>query len=471
MKKVFSSYFTPSPEFFKELWEKSLFALDTNVLLDLYRYSDNTRKDLFETFNSLEDRIWIPYQVGIEFVRNRPEVILAQIQMYQKANEFINSIRDEVKNKIETNLNFRIHPLLNREDFHDSLESVLNNLSEKVKKYQGSHPNFFENDPVLDSITKLFENRVGPPYKEERINEIIKTGKARYDKSIPPGYADNKGANKKDGDAVYGDLILWFQLIDRAKELKKPLIFVSNDLKADWWWKIQGKTLGCRPELREEFLRETGQNFYMYTSTRFLTYAHEYLKLKVSDDSITEVETIRKEDQQRHVRFTYDYLKDFNNKITADANKYQNLLDKLVISPTQYENIMNQYKNTFDQLTVNPTSYENIMNQYQSTVDQLAINLKPYENLKNLYQSTVDQLAINLKPYENLKNQYQNITGPFFNQSQLGKKIISDNLTPTENNQKSEELHDVEESFEQNDTPSSIDKKFDKDNGNDPIVE
>jgi hypothetical protein len=46
---------------------------------------------------------------------------------------------------------------------------------------------------------------------------IYKEAEQRFKESIPPGYKDNK---KPEPDK-YGDIVLWFQLIDYAKSEKK----------------------------------------------------------------------------------------------------------------------------------------------------------------------------------------------------------------------------------------------------------
>src|SRR5699024_5390026 len=48
-----------------------LFDFDTNVLLNLYKYDEKTRNDFINVIKSVEDRIWIPFHVGLEYHRNR----------------------------------------------------------------------------------------------------------------------------------------------------------------------------------------------------------------------------------------------------------------------------------------------------------------------------------------------------------------------------------------------------------------
>ena len=88
MKKAFPGYYLPSASEIKNIWDTCLFVLDTNVLLDLYRYSSSTRDQLIDLLKSVEDRIWLPHQVAKEFLKNRPTVMLSQTSTYSDAKKF-----------------------------------------------------------------------------------------------------------------------------------------------------------------------------------------------------------------------------------------------------------------------------------------------------------------------------------------------------------------------------------------------
>ncbi|WP_204277464.1 PIN-like domain-containing protein, partial [Escherichia coli] len=63
---------------------------------------------------------------------------------------------------------------------------------------------------------------------------LKKEGEDRYAKKIPPGYKDaKKDAGEFD---KYGDLIIWKDMIGKAKADKRPILFISDDAKEDWWW-------------------------------------------------------------------------------------------------------------------------------------------------------------------------------------------------------------------------------------------
>ncbi len=64
-------------------------------------------------------------------------------------------------------------------------------------------------------------------------------------------------------------------MIEKAKTDQKPIIFVTDDGKSDWWYIHHGRKIGPHPELVEEFLAATGQQFHIYELLQFLRYAAE----------------------------------------------------------------------------------------------------------------------------------------------------------------------------------------------------
>lgn len=90
-------------------------------------------------------------------------------------------------------------------------------------------------------------------FTRDEVYVICEEGENRYKKEIPPGYKDGK---KKDGIRKYSDLILWKEVIRYAKEQKKNIIFVTDDVKPDWW-NIENDKYEFLPQLIKEFERDT----------------------------------------------------------------------------------------------------------------------------------------------------------------------------------------------------------------------
>lgn len=293
MKNMFSSYYAPTQEKIKSLWDECLFVLDTNILLDLYRYTLETRDELINILLKISERIWIPHQVGLEYFRNRPETFFTQENIYIKAKKLLNTLCSIAETNIQKDLKYRYHPFIDKKIFLEDINEALMNISKKFDENKAKHPTSIREDQVLEILTELFDGKVGEPCTEEELGEIYKQGKKRYENDIPPGYEDSRGKNKKTGNDIYGDLVIWFQCIDHAKKNQKPIIFITNDGKKDWWWEIKGRTLGPKIELIEEMMKEANVSFYMYNSDQFMKYAQKYLDITVRDESIKEARELR----------------------------------------------------------------------------------------------------------------------------------------------------------------------------------
>lgn len=85
MRKTFYEFFGPTDEERKNLWATATFSFDASVLLNLYRYTEETSKSLLEFIRQQAPRIWLPHQFALEFARNRHTVIAEQDAKYESA--------------------------------------------------------------------------------------------------------------------------------------------------------------------------------------------------------------------------------------------------------------------------------------------------------------------------------------------------------------------------------------------------
>lgn len=296
MKNKFHGYYQPTSEEFKDLWDNCLFTLDANVLLNLYRYTPNTRSEFIKILERISDRLWIPHQVALEYQRNRLSVISQQEKAY---SEVIDDLQD-ASNLLESKLNeYRRHPYIDVQLIIEQTKKSFGTISKELEKKHKEHPDLLTQDDVRARITDLFDDKVGSPYTLEKLASIYLEGEKRYQANIPPGFMDAK--EKKD-NSKYGDLVLWFQIKDYAKEKKTPVIFVCDDAKEDWWWVFSGKVNGPRPELIEEFTAYTQMQIYIYQSDRFMEFARDYFEETIGKKAINEVKNIRKDDEFKRIK-------------------------------------------------------------------------------------------------------------------------------------------------------------------------
>lgn len=289
---MFPGYFASDAANLKVIWERCLFVLDANVLLSLYRYSDDTRSELVEIFNLLGDRVWVPNQVASEYLMNRVGVINQQVKIYDEAIKNV----EELKRSFE---NPRQHPFVKEVTFRElgaSFDKVVCELNENKKTYLGR----IESDDVKAELEKLLDGRVGAPLTAEKIKDVLSTGQDRYSQKIPPGYKDAKKGG--DSDVVadrlkpYGDYIVWRQTLDKAKAEGVPVVFVTGDKKEDWWTIFSGSPIEPHPQLVEEFVKEVGHGFFMYLPEKFMERANEYLNRATSQRAVDEIVDVRSEE-------------------------------------------------------------------------------------------------------------------------------------------------------------------------------
>lgn len=285
MREVFSQHFATDPDRREKLWENCLFVFDTNVLTGIYRRSEEARDAQYKLMRALGDRLWIPHRVIYEFLDNRAKIVHDQAQLYAAS---INELQGMLSGfEVVTK-----HPFLSAEVYRE-----FNLISQKVlaelEASREFHDGRITNDDVKDVLAEILVGKVGFAFSEDRLVEIVKEGEQRYAQNVPPGFED-KGKHK--GSTIteeirkrYGDLIIWYQVIEKAKAEQRPVILVTGDQKPDWWAEQSGKKLGPLPALIEEFKSLSGQDFYLYSYHGFLDFANKYLDQKTSESVIEEV--------------------------------------------------------------------------------------------------------------------------------------------------------------------------------------
>jgi hypothetical protein len=335
MKELFPGYYRKTESEIKQIWQNGVIMFDTNVLLNLYRYSDSTRDTILDLISKFSNQIYLPHQAALEYNRNRYEVIAEQEKAY---NEFLEKISQIQKDLQSTNK----PPFLST-----SVDKVLNSIFEKVsaevKESIKKYCEYLKDDPIYNTLSKLFTNRITVSFTEEELQKIYKEGDERYKLKVPPGYEDEK---TKDGNRKFGDLVLWKQVIEKAKELKKDVILITDERKTDWWWKIKdGRNMGPRQELIEEIKKEANVDFHMYSSERFLSYGQSLLKEKINQQALEEIQAMKKAELEELKRIKSHENRRFEIEIKAKdemnylANKINAVNSKIFMLRQESEKI------------------------------------------------------------------------------------------------------------------------------------
>jgi len=196
------------------------------------------------------------------------------------ANKETNHLEELFSNK-------KRNPFLS-DELLSKLIGLFNDVNKELDIRKDQYEERLINDDLLNFISELFIGKVGNPYSETELDKIHAEAEQRYLKKLPPGFED-----QEKGDNKYGDFIIWKQILDKAVNDKKRVLFITDDAKKDWWEIVSGKTIGPRPELKKDFFLTTGELFHMYNPFSFLKYATERLKVTITSTNLAEIKELR----------------------------------------------------------------------------------------------------------------------------------------------------------------------------------
>lgn len=140
-----------------DLWNTATFVFDTNVFLNLYRYSNKTRDQLIESFEWLKSRIWMPYQVALEFCKERYSVINEANRRFDNIGAQAGTLVDSWRKEL-------------RLDANDSdVEELAKYMEGWIRKKKESNYCIFDaaDDDVLSRLLDLFEGKTGKGFSSE----------------------------------------------------------------------------------------------------------------------------------------------------------------------------------------------------------------------------------------------------------------------------------------------------------------
>ncbi len=376
MKNIVKEFIEPTNEDKQELWQKAVFVFDTNVLLNLYRYSAKTRDSLLAAFESFNDRVWIPYQVAYEYMRRRCDVIYETVQRYDQFKKEIDSFTAKAVDSLR---------LMPNDDEISDLKRYLSKWLDGNKD-RNLLVLSAEDDEILSKILMIFDGKVGSQIDENELNIIKDEGKKRYEKSIPPGYKDEKKIrDQKDDNNAYGDLIIWKQIIKYAKDNNVGIVYVTHDQKEDWWNKTKGKTIGPRIELRKEFYEETKQMFHMYSMNSFISTYNRMNKNAIDKSAIEEVIELGKVGKK-------SWISKEESKFTLSENiaRVEETIEKIGKRIQRRKKVMEEIENKYQGVDLP----ENIHIQYDNT------RIKKQE-LEKIYNEKLKELKLLKKSLNN----------------------------------------------------------------------
>lgn len=303
----------------EEIKDKAIYVLDTNALLLPFTTSSKSIDEIKKVYTDLlkDNRLFIPGQVAREFAKNRPT----------KIKELYHAINEKKNVSLKTNK----YPLLEEiESYQKTLEleeqinSLIDEYKKAITKVTKEIKNWTWNDPVSSTYNDLFNEStiIDIEIVEENIKKDLQE---RYNHKIPPGYKD-KG---KSDDGI-GDLLVWYTILEIAKDKDSDIIFISGDEKTDWFHRSNSQRLYPRFELIAEFREKASKKSFQIIKLSDL------LELHGANETI--VKEIKFEEKNSLIYETDSF--DLNQIISLE-----DIIENWIRNSSYYENTIS--RNTF----------------------------------------------------------------------------------------------------------------------------
>lgn len=253
MQDNFFEFYPPKEAVVQSLWDDGLLVPDTNTLFHLFRFSAERSAQVFAAFDWFGDRLRLPYQVRFEFHGGWRQAETDARDVYANLKKKLKQQADATKADFKEFRRMRdlpdASPAMKIGEFFEALRSQVDEALRALT-------------PAKDIMLRIDELFAGKTCDRlPNWSELIEEAWKRRSRETPPGF----------NDSGPGDFLIWSEMKALAKSNQKPVLFITDDGKDDWWWlSKEGRNEGPLPALRREFFDETGQQFYAYSPSNFL---------------------------------------------------------------------------------------------------------------------------------------------------------------------------------------------------------
>ncbi|MFD6417928.1 PIN-like domain-containing protein [Streptomyces sp. NPDC060194] len=314
----FKSWLEPAPSAEdaarEQFFTNGLVVLDTNILLSLYEYTETAREDVFTALEAVSDRLWMPHQVGLEFVRGRRSTLESRKAALTGAAKDVNRHLTQAVASVIAARNVVINQLVKYGAPLDAGEELTLLISDSsvsallqenrallkkhldgLKSQHGLPANLAEaDDPVLLRVARMYGDRIGAQPDDSVLRARIEEAVGfRFPNEIPPGYRD---FGKDTPVKAAGDFLLWEEVVEHAQSLPagSRILFVSNDTKEDWYEtrKGAGGTQRPWPRLFDEVRTRAGAELRIETPSLFYAGIKQFLHTDLDATTYEEIERV-----------------------------------------------------------------------------------------------------------------------------------------------------------------------------------
>lgn len=344
----------------KSKYSDKIITFDASSLGNIYLMTESAKESIGKIFESLKPFIWISGHAKEEFIKNYDKITGNVINDCYHQNSIpsvalIQEKTDKIIGKIEENANY--HPMISEEGLNtvkeaytkatEALQSIHDTLTSEFDQKKQEIRDIRTNDTLLEKISGL---TTGAPMTIQTKLKVAQEGETRYKLKVPPGYRDDKD---KEGLQKYGDLYVWKQIIEKAKQSEKDVLLVLDDNKNDWWTEKNSPEL--QPLLIREFEEETGRKIEAMRLVEFFTSA--------KDCADEEAQIVSKKDYDEVIESLTNIRKIYNsqNRSPQPINFYCNHCGRwfdISLHPEDWNDEVSDFRNQGIEKTHYADKYE-----------------------------------------------------------------------------------------------------------------
>lgn len=284
----FEHYYRAGAERVESAFENGLIILDTNILLNVLRFSPSAREELVGVLESVASRTRVPYQIAVEYNRNRVRVVTERKKELSAASNEIDEIRQSARSLFRRLRDRRFlhgEEILKLENSIDSFVRALEDASASALGQYDLDPASLvgEIDPFTHRLSQAFSGRVAERPNDELREEDLREATRRREAKIAPGFKDEAG----------GDYLWWAEVLRMPELSGKPLVIVSDDVaKGDWLFEEHGISVGPQAVLYEDVRKAGGTDLVLLTTRGLLEITERIGFSQVSEATIEESEKV-----------------------------------------------------------------------------------------------------------------------------------------------------------------------------------
>lgn len=287
-----------------EIIDNLIIIPDTNILLYLYKCSFNSSQNIVELLNKVKDKIVVPYRVYEEYMAHKDNEQAKTDKKYDSFTKNLKSQVQEVNGKMSGSISeSRKYGFPNCDQLESRIKTYLEKIGEAISDYAISLSSEKQQKSIqianVEQLIQLWrtDDKILPKPDILQIMEYVKEGEFRYKYKMPPGYMDEEEKDKQlKKDSLkdnfvgrirkYGDLFVWKAILKIGSEStpETTILFLTNDVKEDWW--VLGgeannkEPVRMRDELLEEFFATTGNNKIEFmTLSKFYELFSDYYEI------------------------------------------------------------------------------------------------------------------------------------------------------------------------------------------------